>query len=479
MEPAPAPGEDFQWVQMSLKGAQVPNDTCVRVSTTGNDANEIVMKTLIGDYAKEMHNHGRPVYRKLWGPGVPNPVTVMLYYWDCRDGEQYMGWWLGNKIGGTQVWAKCWQNTMLPPAAGWRIPWNGPVRATLLVATKVPYSAASATEHSQTPPWRTSQSPAQSAPAQLQQSQKQCPLQQSPAGDGDVVCATVQAITGSYFAVSKNHGRAVYQKMFHPTERDGCAVSLYHWDASKGVRYEGWWFGYGVGGDHVWSYCGRSTFDPPRAGWRIPWYSPVVSDLVVTPTTFGVDVEHAAAKFHRPQLLPTPGGAARNDYPTEVSATMTRGGSAGLTPQGKRPTDFTATSAQDAKRRKQNEQPLPKQTPRQDHYFAKQRAGASGAAGAADATSTADAAAGQAKKAAAAPEEYEKKLSRTVGWLNKLQDYRICWQSARLYLLSLAPGKGFRLLKLVSERRLTVDSLYGTWTADSLDGPATKKQRIL
>ena len=188
----------------------------------------------------------------------------------------------------------------------------------------------------------------------------------------------------------------------------------------------------------------------------------------VTATTCGVDVEHAATKFHQQQRLPTPspratteppprrgaapGGAARNDYPTEVSATMTRGGSAGLTPQGKRPTDFTATSAQDAKRRKQNEQPLPKQTPRQDHYFAKQRAGASGAAGAADATSTADAAAGQAKKAAAETEEYEKKLSRTVGWLNKWQDYRICWQSARLYLLSLAPGKGFRLLKLVSRK---------------------------
>ena len=36
----------------------------------------------------------------------PNPqVTVLIYYWDDRDGSSFSGWWIGPKVGGDQVWS--------------------------------------------------------------------------------------------------------------------------------------------------------------------------------------------------------------------------------------------------------------------------------------------------------------------------------------------------------------------------------------
>ena len=41
-----------------------------------------------------------------WYPNFPNPqVTVLIYYWDDRDGSSFSGWWIGPKVGGDQVWS--------------------------------------------------------------------------------------------------------------------------------------------------------------------------------------------------------------------------------------------------------------------------------------------------------------------------------------------------------------------------------------
>lgn len=32
-------------------------------------------------------------------------MTVLIYYWDDRDGSSFSGWWIGPKVGGDQVWS--------------------------------------------------------------------------------------------------------------------------------------------------------------------------------------------------------------------------------------------------------------------------------------------------------------------------------------------------------------------------------------
>lgn len=110
-----------------------PKDIFI-VSTTGNDGNEVVIKTLMGEYAEKGMNHGRKVYQKR-SEGSES-VEVLMYYWDNRDGPAFEGWWFGNKLGGTQVWSHCKDSGLLPPKAGWTIPWDGPVRQSLVVVNK-------------------------------------------------------------------------------------------------------------------------------------------------------------------------------------------------------------------------------------------------------------------------------------------------------------------------------------------------------
>ena len=32
-------------------------------------------------------------------------MTVLIYFWDDRDGPTFSGWWIGPKVGGDQVWS--------------------------------------------------------------------------------------------------------------------------------------------------------------------------------------------------------------------------------------------------------------------------------------------------------------------------------------------------------------------------------------
>eukprot|EP00930_Biecheleria_cincta_P023467 TRINITY_DN1695_c0_g1_i1.p1 TRINITY_DN1695_c0_g1~~TRINITY_DN1695_c0_g1_i1.p1 ORF type:complete len:2092 (+),score=696.54 TRINITY_DN1695_c0_g1_i1:73-6276(+) len=121
------------------------------VSTSGTDGEEVVVKTLVGEYNESGNNHGRKVFKKVLETATAETVDVFMYYWDQRDGAAFEGWWFGNKVGGTQVWSHNASSGMAPPTSGWKIPWDGAVRSTLSVVNKANSAKSPA------------QSPAQSA----------------------------------------------------------------------------------------------------------------------------------------------------------------------------------------------------------------------------------------------------------------------------------------------------------------------------
>lgn len=88
--------------------------------------NEIGIQTLVGDYADKGANHGKRYYQKVQTIKGHEDVKVFLYYWDERDGDDFSGWWFGDSVGGTEVWARCDDNGPLPPRVGWRVPWDSP-----------------------------------------------------------------------------------------------------------------------------------------------------------------------------------------------------------------------------------------------------------------------------------------------------------------------------------------------------------------
>ena len=112
---------------------QAPSKDTFVVFTTGQDREETVVRTLVGEYVERGVNHGRKVYQKVNNKGVTDFVDVLMYYWDGRDGPAFEGWWFGNKLGGTQVWSHCKDSSLLPPNIGWKVPWDGAVRQTLNV----------------------------------------------------------------------------------------------------------------------------------------------------------------------------------------------------------------------------------------------------------------------------------------------------------------------------------------------------------
>jgi len=91
-------------------------------------------QTLIGSYRQIGMNHGRPLFQK--DNVMPAaPCSVLIYFWDTRDGERMCGWWFGPLVGGDQVWAfNPNRASPTPPAIGWHVPWDGLVDARMRVA---------------------------------------------------------------------------------------------------------------------------------------------------------------------------------------------------------------------------------------------------------------------------------------------------------------------------------------------------------
>mmetsp|Transcript_117465 Transcript_117465/g.332364 ORF Transcript_117465/g.332364 Transcript_117465/m.332364 type:complete len:397 (+) Transcript_117465:77-1267(+) len=88
-----------------------------------------------GAYRIAGENHQRPVFKHV-------ARELFVYYWDDRDGKMWEGWWLGPNVGGAMVWSFNTDHAPLPPARGWRVPWNGPVNE--VVCFELSQSAASA-----------------------------------------------------------------------------------------------------------------------------------------------------------------------------------------------------------------------------------------------------------------------------------------------------------------------------------------------
>jgi len=94
--------------------------------TSQSKKDEIGIQTLVGDYEETSSNHEKKVYKKKQKIAGHEDVNVFLYYWDQRDGADFSGWWFGDQVGGSQVWARAVSHGPAPPRIGWKIPWDSP-----------------------------------------------------------------------------------------------------------------------------------------------------------------------------------------------------------------------------------------------------------------------------------------------------------------------------------------------------------------
>jgi len=99
-------------------------EVCQLTVSTQSKRDEIGIQTLVGDYADKGTNHGRRYYQKMQKIPGHEDIKVFLYYWDSRDGADFCGWWFGDQLGGSQVWARCNSHGATPPRIGWKIPWD-------------------------------------------------------------------------------------------------------------------------------------------------------------------------------------------------------------------------------------------------------------------------------------------------------------------------------------------------------------------
>ena len=91
----------------------------------------MVANIIQGSYVMQGSNHGKPFYKK---EGPQGGVSVLIYFWDDRDGASLSGWWFGPKVGGDQVWAyNGSKSSAMPPLSGWKVPWDGPEDQSLRI----------------------------------------------------------------------------------------------------------------------------------------------------------------------------------------------------------------------------------------------------------------------------------------------------------------------------------------------------------
>jgi len=104
--------------------------------TVSGCSTDTVANIIQGGFLGDGSNHNKPVFKK---EGAAGNVTVLIYFWDDRDGPNFSGWWFGPKVGGDQVWAyNSNKSSLVPPSTGWRVPWDGPVDESLRVVLHGP-----------------------------------------------------------------------------------------------------------------------------------------------------------------------------------------------------------------------------------------------------------------------------------------------------------------------------------------------------
>eukprot|EP00927_Polykrikos_kofoidii_P038438 TRINITY_DN32789_c0_g1_i1.p1 TRINITY_DN32789_c0_g1~~TRINITY_DN32789_c0_g1_i1.p1 ORF type:complete len:2073 (-),score=458.55 TRINITY_DN32789_c0_g1_i1:280-6498(-) len=78
-----------------------------------------------GVYVPHCMNHNKVVWRRDRRVGG---VSILIYFWDDRDGPDLCGWWFGPSVGADQVWAyHPSRASRTPPAADWNVPHDGDI----------------------------------------------------------------------------------------------------------------------------------------------------------------------------------------------------------------------------------------------------------------------------------------------------------------------------------------------------------------
>jgi len=110
---------------------------------SGCSHSEVVSSTIKGKYTAKRWHHGKPVYEKDKADKLPQitpePVTVLIYFWNDRLEPEMSGWWFAPREGGSQVWAHhadCDLGCLTVPKAGWKAPWDGKVDTALTITTE-------------------------------------------------------------------------------------------------------------------------------------------------------------------------------------------------------------------------------------------------------------------------------------------------------------------------------------------------------
>ena len=105
--------------------------------------NDVVSSIIKGKYTAKRWHHGKPVYEKDKADKLPQitpePVTVLIYFWNDRLEPEMSGWWFAPREGGSQVWAHhadCDLGCLTVPKAGWKAPWDGKVDTALTITTE-------------------------------------------------------------------------------------------------------------------------------------------------------------------------------------------------------------------------------------------------------------------------------------------------------------------------------------------------------
>jgi len=130
---------------------------------------DVVGPIIRGDYVLSHMHHGKPAYKKEAVPQDDLP-TVMIYFWDERDGLDCSGWWIGPQIGDRMVWGLHLNRaSATPPTTGWQAPHNEAADPSIALAPVGPGGSGGAQ------PQQTQQNPQQ---MQMQQQIEQMQMQQ-------------------------------------------------------------------------------------------------------------------------------------------------------------------------------------------------------------------------------------------------------------------------------------------------------------
>jgi hypothetical protein len=232
-------------------------------------------QAILGEYREDGENHGRKIYRRLAAAGQP---TVLIFYWDARDGKDLCGWWFGDQIGAGQVWARASETSLTPPMKGWKCPVDGPPNKHIVCVPKMrtkeggsqmldPASLSSSKRAADTvPPAASSKRASRNEVFVLASSL------------GDKATRAVHKLVGEYVECGENHGRQAFKK----SDGSGSDVYLYFWDQRDGWDCAGWWLGNSIGGAQVYARSTHQGTKPPLKGWKIPHDAAIRSDVTLS-----------------------------------------------------------------------------------------------------------------------------------------------------------------------------------------------------